>query len=102
MEDHEARAESCPAAGAHDSGCLGFERVGEGKVARLERGDQPNSKSNDEANGPAQPEHTAVDLILQMKLKLVAEIQLRFVLAEKRAQAKICNTNAWFWLLCAD
>src|SRR5215472_1748757 len=29
-----------------------------------------------------------VDLILQMKLQLLAEIQLRFVAAEKRAQAK--------------
>jgi len=32
--------------------------------------------------------HEFLDLILQMKLKLVAEIQLRFVLAEKRVQAK--------------
>ena len=31
-------------------------------MARLERWDQPNSKRNDEANGRAQPEHTAVDL----------------------------------------
>jgi len=39
-----------------------MQRVGEGKVARLERRDQPNSKRNDEANGRTQPEHTAVDL----------------------------------------
>jgi hypothetical protein len=62
LEDHEARAEPCPATGTHNSGRLGFERVGEGQVARVERGDQAKSKRNGKANGRAQPEHTAVDL----------------------------------------